>query len=412
MGSNALLWALPAYLFVSLAVLWYLGAILLAALYQHVLYPRWYKRRYDPTYRPRCSIIIPCKGTPRHLRDNLTAFLQQEYSCYEVIFGVEAESDPAVPIIRAAIAASAAAGSPRASLVIAGLASTCAQKVHNQLAALQHVDSPDVLVFADSDIQPVRGWLSQLILPLSDPSVSIASGFYWLSPRRGARSARTLGELAHCQMNRVMYTLFVSSMPWGGLGVWGGTMAMRSADFQAYQIASRWRECVVDDMSLAEIAVRRKLKTVLVPQCITHTDDTKRTLAGSANWFARQLMLVKVHGWGGWGIWALSIGFCCAYLAVSALLPISVLGALFAQASFWEWGGGAALLLIAGEMLAVLLYALLGPTPDLALDTFLAPLLRYAQWVSMAMTVFNWTIHWSGVRYTMDRRGRVVRIER
>jgi len=427
MGSTALLWALPAYLFVSLAVLWYLGAILVAALYQHVLYPRWHKRRYDSRYQPRCSLIVPCKGTPRHLRDNLSAFLRQDYACYEVIFSVEAEDDPAVPIIRAAIAAcrgtpsgrgttagsrDATAGSPRASLVVAGLASTCAQKVHNQLVALQQVDSPEVLVFADSDIQPVRGWLSQLVLPLSDPSVSITSGFYWLSPRRGARSARTLGELAHCQMNRAMYTLFASSMPWGGLGVWGGTMAMRSADFQAYQIASKWQESVVDDMSLAEIAVRRKLKTVLVPQCITHTDDTKRTLGGCADWFARQLMLVKVHGWGGWGIWALSVGFGCAYLATSALLPISVLGALLVGASFWEWGGGAPLLLIAGEMLAVLLYTLLGPTPDLALDTFLAPLLRYAQWASMAMTVFNWTIRWSGVRYKMDRHGRVVRIER
>jgi cellulose synthase/poly-beta-1,6-N-acetylglucosamine synthase-like glycosyltransferase len=432
MGSNAPFWALPAYLFVSLAVLWYLGAILLAALYQHVLYPRWHKRRYDPAYRPRCSLIVPCKGTPRHLQENLAAYLRQDYARYEVILSVEAESDPAVPIIRAAIAAcrgitagssgttagsrdttagskDATAGSPRASLVIAGLASTCAQKVHNQLAALQHVDLPEVLVFADSDIQPVRGWLSQLVLPLSDPSVSIASGFYWLSPRQGTRANRTLGELVHCQMNRLMYTLFVSSMPWGGLGVWGGAMAMRKTDFETLRIASRWRECVVDDMSLAEIAVRRKLRTVLVPQCVTRTDDAKRTIAGSADWFARQLMLVKVHGW---GLWASIIGFCCAYLAVSALLPISVLGALLTPASFWEWGGGAALLLIAGEMIAVLLYTLLGPTSDLALVTFLAPMLRYAQWVSMAKTIFNWTIHWSGVHYTMDRRGRVVRIER
>jgi hypothetical protein len=143
-----------------------------------------------------------------------------------VIFGVEAESDPAVPIIKNAIAAccGATAGNNRASLVIAGPASTCAQKVHNQLAALRHVDSPEVLAFADSDIKPDSEWLSQLVLPLSDPSVSIASGFYWLSPQAGTRSTGTLGELVHCQMNRIMYTLFVSSMPWGGLWVWGGAL--------------------------------------------------------------------------------------------------------------------------------------------------------------------------------------------
>jgi cellulose synthase/poly-beta-1,6-N-acetylglucosamine synthase-like glycosyltransferase len=336
--------------------------------------------------------------------------LQQDYARYEVILSVEAESDPAVPAIRAAIAACCAAtGGCRASLVVAGLASTCAQKVHNQLAALQHVDSPEVLVFADSDIRPKPRWLRQLVLPLSDPRVSIAGGFYWLSPRRGTRSAHTLGELAHCQMNRVMYTLLVSSMAWGGLGVWGGAMAMRRADFRTYQVAARWRECVVDDMSLAEIAVRRRLRTVLVPQCITLSNDLERTFAGSTDWFARQLMFVKVHGW---GLWALCVGYCYAYLAISALLPISVLGALLTQTSFWAWGGGAALILMAGEMLAVLTYALLGPTHNLVLVVFLAPLLRYAQLVSILKTIFQWKIRWSGVRYTMDWRGRVVQIER
>jgi hypothetical protein len=120
-------------------------------------------------------------------------------------------------------------------------------------------------------------------------------------------------------------------------------------------------------------------------------------------------MLVKVHGW---GLWALSVCVTCAYLAVSALLPISLLGALFAQASFWKWGGGAALILIAGEMLAVLSYTLLGPTPNLLLVTFLAPLLRYAQFLSIGKTIFNWTIHWSGVHYRMNRHGRVVHIKR
>ncbi len=411
MGSDAPLWAMPAYLLVGFSVLWYLAAILLAALYQRVLYPRWRKRSYDPMYRPRCSIIVPCKGTPRHFQDNLLAFLRQDYPGYEVIFSAEMESDPAVPIIQAAIAAccDTTPGCDRASLVYAGLASTCAQKVHNQLAALQHVESPEVLVFADSDIRPSSGWLSQLVLPLSDPRASIASGFYWLSPPVGARAHSTLGELAHCQMNRVMYTLLLSSMPWGGLGVWGGSMAMRKADFEVFQVAARWRECVVDDMSLAEIAVRRKLRTVLVPQCVTPSDDLQPTFDDSANWFARQLMLVKVHGW---FLWALCVLSCCAYLVVSALLPIALFGALFTQASFWAWGGGAALILMAGEMLAVLFYSLLGPTPNLVWVTFLAPVLRYAQWVSIARTINVWTIHWSGVHYRMDRRGRVVHIRR
>ena len=80
MGSNTLpWWACAAYLFAGIFVSWQLSLVLLSALYQYVLYPRWRKRSYDPGYLPRCSIILPCKGTPRHLQDNLLAFLRQAH---------------------------------------------------------------------------------------------------------------------------------------------------------------------------------------------------------------------------------------------------------------------------------------------------------------------------------------------
>jgi glycosyltransferase involved in cell wall biosynthesis len=404
MGSEALLWVIPAYVFAGFFVLWHWSSILLAAIYHHALYPRWRKRHYDPEYLPRCSLIVPCKGTLPHFQDNLLAFLRQDYPRYEVIFCVEGESDDAVPIIKSAIAQSA-----RASLVVAGLTSACAQKVHNQLAALQHVDSPEVLVFADSDIAPAPGWLRQLVLPLSVSTVSIATGYYWLSQQAGTGSTSTLGELAHCYMNRVAYALFASTMYWGGAGLWGGTMAMRKADFEALRVASRWQECVVDDVSLSEIAVRRKLKIVLVPQCITPTDNTVRTFASFTAWCARQVMNLKAYGR---GQWAFGVFLSYGYIAVSALFPVSVLGTLFTQASFWEWGGGASLILFVGEMLATLFYALLGPTPKPVLFTFLAPVLRLAQGVGCLKTIGTSTMHWSGVHYTVDRSGRVVCIKR
>jgi cellulose synthase/poly-beta-1,6-N-acetylglucosamine synthase-like glycosyltransferase len=411
MGLNPLLWAVPATVFAGFWVFWQVGNVLLAAFYQRVLYPRWRKRSYDENYLPRCSLIVPCKGIPRHFEENLRALLRQEYARYEVIFCVEAESDPAVPIIRRVLAArrDGDVESSHASLVIAGLTAKCAQKVHNQLVALQHVEEPEVLVFADSDVKPAPGWLRQLVLPLSDPRVSIAGGFYWLVPQAGTRFPSLLGELAHCQMNRAMYALFVSSMSWGGLGVWGGGMAMRKADFAALRIASHWQECVVDDMSLAEIAVRRKLRTVVVPECIILTDDAKQTVEDAADWFARQLMLVKAHGW---ELWAFGVLLCFAYLAVSALLPVSVIASLVGEGSFWEWGGGAALILIVGEMLIALSCVLLGRSPRFLALTLLAPLLRYAQGLSVFKTIGSWTIHWSGVSYTIDRSGRVVLIER
>ncbi len=65
-----------------------------------------------------------------------------------------------------------------------------------------------------------------------------------------------------------------------------------------------------------------------------------------------------------------------------------------------------------GDALAAMLFASLGPTQDLAQMMLLAPLLRLAQVVSLLRTIGNMTITWSGVRYTFDKSGKVILVER
>jgi ceramide glucosyltransferase len=392
-------WAIAAYAIVGLFVLWYWTTLLFTVVYQYVLYPRRYRRCYDSRYLPCCAVLVPCKGTPLHAKRNLLAFARQDYPEYNVIYAVESECDPIVPLIRETIAESG-----RGTLVVAGLSSTCAQKVHNLLAALRHVGSAEVIVFADSDIAPQTHWLRQVVLPLSDLKVSIATGFRWFQKRSG-----TWGEYAHRYTNMVTYALFASMTSWSGMGVWGGTMAMRKVDFDALDVASTWVDSVVDDMSLAQIAVRHRLKTVFVPACITPTDDTLHTFANYAEWFARQLLYMKAYQR---NYWAVGVFLAVVMVAVVALIPIAASGAQRTGTSFWAWGGGAGLLLFASEMLAMPVFALLGPVEDWPVFCLLAPVLRLGQGVGFAKTLFTYTIHWSGVRYTFDGDGKVVRVER
>jgi cellulose synthase/poly-beta-1,6-N-acetylglucosamine synthase-like glycosyltransferase len=399
MGSPAQAWVIVAYACALALAICHWCFVLFAVLYRHVIYPRRARLRYARTFTPRCVVIIPCKGTPRHASRNLLAFLRQDYPDYRVIFAVESREDTAVPIIERLVAADG-----RASLVVAGLTSTCAQKIHNELAALAHVDGPEILVFADNDIAPTPGWLKQLVAPLSDPSVSITTGYRWLMGR-----GRTFGEMAHSYTNMFIYVVFASTSYWRRVGLWGGTMAIRKRDFDALDVAGTWKESVVDDLSLSQIAARRKLRSVLVPHCVTFSDDTLLRLPDLTDWIARQLLYAKAYHR---DFWLLFLGLMLIVVATYALLPTSILGALLTADPSWIWGVGPALIFAAGEVVAGLLYALLGPIPSVLAFALLVPVMRVAHLVGYIRTIATWTIHWSGVRYTFDRRGKVVHIER
>ena len=266
------------------------------------------------------------------------------------------------------------------------------------------MDEGELLVFADNDIAPAPGWLKQLVAPLSDPTVSITTGFRWL-----VAPGRTVGEIAHSYTNMFTYVVFASTSYWSGVGLWGGTMALRKQDFDALDVAGIWRESVVDDLSLSQIAARRKLRSVLVPLCITPSDDALNNVPDLTGWIARQMLYAKAYHH---EYWLLALSLMLTVVAIYALFPASILGALLTGDASWLWGAGAALIFAAGEMIAGLLYALLGPIPSVPTFALLVPVMRAVHLIGCAKTIATWTIHWSGVRYTFDRRGKVVRIER
>src|SRR3982751_6213287 len=63
-------------------------------------------------YLPFATIVAPCKGLEDGLEQNLKALLEQDYPNFEVIFVVDANTDPATASINSIIA-------ERAKLVIA-----------------------------------------------------------------------------------------------------------------------------------------------------------------------------------------------------------------------------------------------------------------------------------------------------
>jgi ceramide glucosyltransferase len=370
-------------------------------LYQRFWYDHVLRKRYDESYTPRCSIILPCKGIAKDLRDNLLAFFNLDYKNYEIIFALESETDPAFPIIRDLIAEHPS----KASIVIAGLATKCAQKNYNLLAALRKADSSDVYVFADSDIAPERIWLKELILPLSNPEVTVTTGFRWLRAMKGST-----GEYGHTYINIFLYVLLTFINFFCGTFLWGGSMAIRRKDFESLEVADFWSTTVVDDNSLSRIIMKNSKRSVVVPACITTSDDLLLSVRQGITWFTRQIMFLKSYEKAVWFFGVLPLVLFALFLFL--WLPIALILSGGFTTAFFDIGGGASLIFFAGELITVLLYPLLGSMPKFHKFLVLQPFLRSTHIISSLRTIYTNKVVWSGVKYHLTFSGKVSRVER
>jgi ceramide glucosyltransferase len=375
-------------------------ATLFTLFYQRFWYVKAMRPKYPQGFAPRCAVIVPCKGSPKDFGKNLEGFLEIDYENHEVVYVAESENDPAVPVIRSILSRHA-----NARLVIAGLAVSCAQKNHNLLAGVREARDPHVYVFADADIKPGKQWLRELVLPLANSRITVTSGFRWLTPSRS-----TLGEFTHAYANIFIYVLFSCASFFGGVGLWGGSMAIRREDFERLGVAEKWAHAVVDDICLSKLVYKKSLKGVIVPLSFTYSDDLFSSVNLGIKWFERQIMYLKVYFKALWFFAVLPV--MIASVALLFLLPFSILVSLSPVKTFFAAGGGAALVFYIGELIAVSVYPLLGSVPRFHRFLMFWPFLRCTQALSYINTLKTNTVTWAGVRYRLKFFGDVKRVDR
>jgi cellulose synthase/poly-beta-1,6-N-acetylglucosamine synthase-like glycosyltransferase len=380
-----------------------LGDFLITAftiLYQRFWYDRVFRKRYSESFTPRCCVILPCKGIPKDFESNLKAFLDLDYPDFKLIFALESREDPAFSIISGLIL-----DNPKASIVIAGLATQCAQKNHNLLAAISNAHDPEVYVFADADICPDKQWLRELVLPLSDPDVTVTTGFRWLT----AVKAKT-SDYVHTYINIFLYVLLTFINFAGGTFLWGGSMAIRKKDFDDLKVRDRWSNAVVDDNSLSQVIMKNSRRSVVVPACITSSDDLLPSVGQGIVWFTRQIMFLKSYEKAVWFFLLLPLVLSALFLFL--WLPIAAIASRGSPAVFLQIGGGASIIFFVGELLTVSMYPLLGSVPKFHKFLILQPFMRTTHIISSLRTVYTNKVIWSGVKYHLTFTGKVSKVER
>ena len=286
-------------------------------LWQGILWLTYVRQRLrtDPGfYAPRTAVICPCRGIEPGLERNLVSLCEFDHQNYEVFFVLASENDPAHSIVKRVASTSRA----KAHIVIAGPPENCSEKVNNLRVAVQQLPEEfEVLVFADSDGRPAKGWLHHLVAPLSDSRIGATTTMRWFMPNDNGLATAFLAA-----WNASVVTMLG---PHNKNFCWGGGTAIRKAIFEQIGTLDAWQGAFSDDYSLTTMIERSRRQIVFLPECLTPS-YVQTDFAGLLEFTDRQMRITRVYRP---QMWAMAFGthllycltlFIGSYVAVNLTL--------------------------------------------------------------------------------------------
>ncbi|XP_027925243.1 uncharacterized protein LOC114182552 [Vigna unguiculata] len=389
---------------------------------------------------PRVTVIMPLKGFGEH---NLHNWKTQLTSLYggplEFLLVVESVEDPAYNAVSKLLAD--LGGSVDARIIVAGLSSTCSQKIHNQLVGVEamHRGSKYVL-FLDDDVRLHPGSIGALVREMQkNPDIFIQTG-YPLDLPSGSLGSYCIYEYhMPCSMGFATggQTFFL----------WGGCMMMHSEDFRKDNcgVVSGLRDGgYSDDMTLAAIAGAHKKLISSPPVAVfPHPLASDLNFGRYWNYLRKQTFVLEsyvtrvnqimnralfaVHCYLSWSFVA---PYCMAVIHVAAALRFNARGNSIEELSYSSIGLNMVWLLVTCTFVSlfsmwnltrieVLLCNILSPeAPPLSLASynwckvFIAMLVDNCLYpLSAIRSHFSQSINWSGIIYYL-KDGKINKIER
>src|SRR5216684_8842248 len=168
MMAHSAMWR-DAVLLLALAPLVYYVLATLAAL-------RFFGRaraRQLPNYTPPVSVLKTVRGVDFGSHENFASFCRQEYQDYEILFAVNDDADPAVPLIQRIIEEFP----ERRIRLLVGAEHLGANRKVNKLARLVREAQHDLLVLTDGDVRVGPHYLREVVAPLADCKTGAVTSF-------------------------------------------------------------------------------------------------------------------------------------------------------------------------------------------------------------------------------------------
>ncbi|MEM3181043.1 MAG: glycosyltransferase family 2 protein [Candidatus Micrarchaeaceae archaeon] len=256
----------------------------------------------DKDFAPKALVIIPIKNIDFGLEQNLKSIASQNYPKYDVIAVADTLKDPAVAFSkRAKIKAIATANRKWPK--------NCSGKNRAIVSALIARPQYKVYVIADSDIRVKKDWLKNLIAPLSESGIGVATTFPIIIPANNDIWSKV-------------------KMQWGLVGqsllnnertrfAWGGSLAFKREliDERLFYLLTRSKYRISDDISITKRAKELKKRIAYVKNAAPET-MVKESRGSFFEWANRQTALTLLG-------YRRNLQFGLAYYSAELLLTAS-----------------------------------------------------------------------------------------
>jgi len=127
-----------------------------------------------PDYCPPVSLLKPVRGVDFGSLENFVSFCKQDYPDYEILFAVNGDRDPALPLIREIMAEFPA----RRIRLFTTAEELGANRKVNRLAMLAREARHEVLVLTDGDVRVAPNYLRKVVAPLQEKKTGAVTSFY------------------------------------------------------------------------------------------------------------------------------------------------------------------------------------------------------------------------------------------
>lgn len=277
-------------------------------------------------FQPGVSVLKPLRGLDPNTEAALLSQVQQDYPEFEVLFGVQDESDAAAAPVRRL-----QARFPNLCIkLVTGSPDFPNGKV-GTLSALAEQARYPIWVVNDGDIRVNRDYLSSVVAPLQDSSVGVVTCPYRALAHNLPAAWESLGITTD-----FMPSTFVAQT----LGVrefgFGSTLAFRAADLSEVGGFAALGSYIADDYQLAK-RLTGLGKRALLSEYVVETSLGEDSWAGvwhhQLRW-ARTIRASKGAGFAGLpvthaGAWA-AVALCCGdFRPAFALIGLRLLSAFF-----------------------------------------------------------------------------------
>ena len=206
-------------------------------------------------WQPPITILKPLHGDEPLLEEALASFCAQDYPRFQIVFGLQDPSDPALHVLRRL-----RARFPQVdiAMVIDPAQHGINRKVSNLINMYPHA-AHDLIVIADSDIHAPSGYLADLAAELTRPGVGLVTTLYTGLEASGSVAAR----LGAAQINHSFLPGALLARSLGRQDCLGATMALRRETLESVGGLHALVHHLADDAVLGRLVTARGERVAL-----------------------------------------------------------------------------------------------------------------------------------------------------